>query len=617
MKKSNSLLLLAVAAVTALSSCTENAIVGDDDVIKNSKTIGFGIALPQNTTRASLTSFSTGDKMAVFGFQDTNLLFNDQLVENTGATTWQYSPLKYWQTGSDYDFYAFYPYGQTHSFDQTGKLFTVTDFVVADAKDAQVDVMIAQKNKPTPFNTVDFVFNHLLSNVNFYFGSVANFDFTGISSIEVKSFDVTDLYNKGTYTQTGWAATTNQAEGAWGNQSGTYDFPAVSTGSVAANSDVVTLANDLLLLPQTISGDARIKLTYVIKYADGTSSEFNKGVRLADIYGTLRSNGTKAKIDKWDPNFIYNYTLAVNPAASNVIAGDADYDGSLTDNDNDGEGDGDRNSSVVVDEDGNYWVDIDDDGAGDYPIVWEDIDGDGLEEGGVDMDGDGVMDNVDGDAINDNSDPNYDPLDDNPNNPDHHDPTMIDTDGDGEPDTPLRRPGDNNADETVDNGWLVDYDGTYTGEQTPTNKLGSIDKADATNPYNDPNSPYYQADNEDDFYFVDVNGDGVYDPISEYPVVWKDIDGDGLEEGIADVNRDGIANDNFDGENVGYKVDEDGVNNPDGMDVILVDKDGDGFAEMELERVPKSNGDTKNPVIEFTATIEDWNDAWDAPYEVN
>lgn len=613
--KRNKILLLA-AVTTLLASCTESSIVNSD--IENGKTtgsIGFGISLPQNTTRASRTAFTTGDQMAVYGFQDGTLLFKNQLVSNTGATTWQYSPLKYWQVGSAYDFYAMFPYSQTHSFNETTKLFTISDFTVADVQTDQVDVMIAQKNEPRPFNTVDFTFNHLLSNVNFYFRTVAGFAFTGISSITVNNFDVTGLYNKGTYTQTD--CTTNQpAVGAWSGQTGTYDLPAVTSGTVFGNTTVQNLATDLLLLPQNISTDARVKVNYTINYTDGTSSTFEKGVRLADIYGTLQSTGKKYKIDHWDPNYIYNYTLAVNPAASNVVAGDADYDGSLGDNDGDGKGDGDRNSSVVVDEDGNYWVDTDDDGAGDIPIVWEDIDGDGIEEGGVDTDGDGHIDNYDNDDTNDNADPNYDPLDDNPNNPEHKDPVMIDTDGDGEPDTPLRRPGGTNADDTVDNNYKVDYDGTLTGEQTPTVELESIAADDANNPFNDATSPYYQANNEDTFYYVDVNGDGAYNPADDYAVVWKDIDNDGKEEGIADKNHNGIADDNFDGENLGYIADTDTVNNPDGLDVILVDKDGDGVAEMELERVPKENGDTKNPVIEFSATVEDWADAYDAPIEV-
>jgi len=124
----------------------------------------------------------------------------------------------------------------------------------------------------------------------------------------------------------------------------------------------------------------------------------------------------------------------------------------------------------------------------------------------------------------------------------------------------------------------------------------------------------------DEFVYVDVDEDGAYDPTVDYAVVWIDIDDDDKLEGIADKNRNGVADDNFDGDNVGYYVDEDGVNNPNGYDVILIDTDNDTVAETQLERDPKSSNpedNTKDPVIQFTATVEDWSDEYDAEVVVN
>lgn len=616
MKTYKSLLLAATAVVALFSACSESEVLVDNGAANSPKgAIDFGIAMPESATRASYgvgATFQAGDQMAVFGFQDTdNLLFNDQLVtSNGGSDVWTYSPVKYWQNGSSYEFYAFFPYGVTHTFGtQAAPYFNVPGFTVANVKDDQIDLMIAQKNQPRPFNTVDLVFNHILSNVNFYFTVSSAFDMTGISSVSVNSFDVTGLYNTGDYAQTGF--TGNTAVGAWSNQSGTYDFPEVTTGSVTGSGSRATLSDDLLLLPQTISDDARIAIKYTLNYADGSASTFEKAVRLASIVGNSAKSGQQV-LSVWNPNVRYNYFMAVNPSVSNIVYDGVDWNGTIGE---DKVGDGD----LVVEND-EYWIDADDDGAGDYPVVWEDVDGDGWLEGGVDRDGDGHIDDVDqdGDTVTPGTDDGTketEPSDgtQTPGN-EGKDVILVDKDGDGIPETQLVKPGSSNADDVVDNGYLVDYNGTLTGEQTPTHTMGKLAADDPQNPYNDASSVYYQADNKDEFFYVDVDGDGAYGEY-DYAVVWKDIDDDDRLEGIADMNRNGIADDNFDGENTGYYVDADGDNNPDGLDVILADRDGNGVAETQIERDPLSSDpddNTKNPVIEFTATVEDWDDEFDA-----
>ena len=390
-----------LAAALAFAGCSKNEILIDQhsDLVNRTLAIEFGEAVPDNATRASYTagaSFQVGDQIAVFGYQDGNALFNDQIVTNDGAAVWSYSPVKYWNINSAYEFYAFFPASLGHSFGgHDAPYFSVPTFTVADAKDDQVDVMIAKKNQTRPYNTVDLVFNHILSNVNFYFKVASAFDLTGISSIEVKNFDITGLKSTGKYDQTGISAS-NVAVGAWSTQSGTYDFPAVTTGTVAVSggtANSLTLADDLLLLPQTFDGSEIIKVSYILNYSDGTQSTFDKSVKLATIVGTLASNtAQKDVLNVWKPNFRYNYILAVNPSGTNIIFTESDYDGTLTG------GDEVDNGVIVIDDSGNLWVDVDNDGIGDYPVVWEDIDGDGKLEGGVDRDGDGKIDDVDQDG---------------------------------------------------------------------------------------------------------------------------------------------------------------------------------------------------------------------------
>lgn len=391
-------ILLTVMGLAALVSCSKDGILTEE--FRNSTgynaAVQFGIAASDNATRASRKAgdtFVKDDEIAVYGFQNnTDLLFNNQKVVKTDSAVWTYSPLKYWQNWSDYRFYAMYPYSQEHSFNTTlpavAPYFTITGFTVNNDQSLQTDVMIAKQNTTAPFNTVDFVFNHLLCNVNFCFKASAVYDFTGIDSISVINFDVTGLSSTANYTQTAWNPGTGMAVGSWGSHSGSYDFPEVTCGKVTDNtSDACTLAQDLLLMPQTIADSARLQLTYRIYYTDGSRATYTRGVRMADIKGTQSSTGTTSCISVWEPNCIYNYTVAINPSKSNVVFGAADYDGATG-------GYGNINCAVLMDENGDFWVDIDNDGAGDYPIVWEDIDSDGQHEGGVDLDGDGHIDNV-------------------------------------------------------------------------------------------------------------------------------------------------------------------------------------------------------------------------------
>ena len=620
MKKNHSLLLAAVAAVALLSACAESDVLVDGDAAMSTSkgAIVFGHAVPQNITRASLTagaSFQAGDEMAVYGFQDDNLLFNNQLVtSNGGNSIWNYSPVKYWQGSSSYAFYAFYPYSVGHTFGtKDAPYITVPTFTVADDKDSQIDLMVAQQVFPRPFNTVDFVFNHILSNVNFHLNVPAAFDLTGIDNITVDHFDVTGILSTGAYTQTSFDS--NRAVGAWDSQSGTYDFPEVTTGSVSAADRSYALSTDLLLMPQNIADDARISIDYTIHYSDNSASSFQKSARMDEIVGTSTKNGSTEVLAAWRPNVRYNYILTVNPSVSNIVYDGVDWDGTS------GGGDKVVSGDVVVDGNGNYWLDADRDGAGDYPIVWEDVDGDGWKEGGVDRDGDGHIDDVDQDdayVTPGTSDGTKDTEPSDGTTAGEHygkDVILIDADDDDIPEKQLVQPGSSNADTTVENGYLVDYDGTLNGEQVPTTKLGELAADDTTNPYNDPTSVYYQPGNEDKFFYVDVDGNGEFDMATDYPVVWADIDGDDKLEGIADKDRNGVADDNFDGENIGYIVDTDGVHNPLGMDVILIDTDDDGVAETELEREPKDN--TLNPVIEFTAIVEDWENEFDATVNVH
>ncbi len=417
-------------------------------------------------TRASkygATPFKSGESMGVWGYQTTgeiiDTIFKNQEIINVSGNVWTYDNKKLWNIGSTYKFYGVFPYSTTlYSIDDENKV-TFEDYVNPSDTASQVDLMISEMRPVSPFNTVDMIFHHIMSNVNLYVKISNNLDITGISSINLSKLHISGIKNKGTYQQTGW--TDEYAPvGVWSSQSGLMNIPDATDINLNMDRSATPVMKDVIMLPQQLfsaegaADDVTIDAVFRIRYSDGTTSTFNKkGVRLAGITGKLvADNDSTLKISSWDINHRYNYTLAFNPSFTTRIW-EADGDGSLIidpvkgdtlskvdDTPTPGTMKYDpENPDVIyvledtatVDGPKIVWVE--------YPIVWEDIDGDDLLEAGIDRDGDGHIDNVDGDYdTNQPGDDHKDPSDgDTDNNPDGKDCILvkIDTDDDGVPDT--------------------------------------------------------------------------------------------------------------------------------------------------------------------------------------
>lgn len=622
-------LFFAALAITGLASCGSDLLVEENPTeLTKSDEITFENTLANNATRTSKTVFANGDQMGIFGFQDgTTKIFNNQTVGFDG-TKWTYSPLKYWNSGSTYEFYGIYPYQaidpKTYTFDEATRLYTITDFLVKDAIADQVDIMIAEKNTTTPYNTVNMNFNHLLSSVHFFAKLSSNVSDSGLGTVTINSLKVSGLKSIGTFTQSGFNATSNDVEGVWSDINGGYTFPTIAATGVAktltagAMGTTGNIVRDLLMVPQPIN--ATLEVEYTINYTDGSASTYKKTLPLESI------KAAGVPVTKWDMNTIYNYTMTLDPTktfAPDFNKDCIDWDGSTN-----GDCEKTPNSSLVgPDADGNYQVGVDTDGDGTpdvfYPVVWEDVDGDGKLEAGVDRDGDGHIDNVDGDNANnaDSSDPGYgDVSDGNANNPGGKDIILVDTNNDGKPDTQLEReptttvepenPTDQPDDPSTPSGkkYTVDWNGSLDADGNASSAA-----ADETTPVN--YSRLVLGDDGEYYIEVDVDQDGTYNGATDTRtlVQWADLDGDGKLEGyIANVDGDNVNNGSplaTDGnKNADGTIDL----NPNGYDVIIIDTDGDGVCDTQLEKAytgPVTPSDEKDAVITFDATIENWSNA--------
>ena len=574
------LFVLAGTAMMLFQACQDTSVVTTIERESNEIQFANYVGGMTRASRGTGATFVAGDQMEVYGYQTTSendlaVLFNKQLVRNTGEAIWTYDYLKYWEKNSTYDFYAIFPYSDANSFDATNRLFSVTDFTVKDTASQQVDLMIAQRIVGRQsYDVVNFVFNHVLSNVNFNIKTASEFNTNGIAKVVVKSFDVTGLYSKGSFAQTGWSS--NVFNGTWTpDVTSVYDLPKVeNVNYTIGNPNPEDLASDLLLLPQQINDNAQIKISFKLVYSDGTETNFNREIALNQIVGKKRSNNAQVTLSKWEPNYRYFYTIAINPAVNQQgghfqptaidSLDQADYADPDTQKepkvniikiDNDGDG--------VPDE---YWIDSDLDDDPDYPIIWIDIDDDGKLEGLPDRNNDGIPDDTDKDG--------------------KPDVIWYDSDGDNIVDKELER--DPDVVEVPD-GSETDYDGGVDGYKNAKAWI-----------VNDGNNHYIDLDND---------GEG------DIPILWKDIDGDGKLEGIADKNKDGCLNeeDTYDGDGVDYN------GNPNAYDVILFlsPDENNNLVWNELEKEVDEPDNPERPnVIQFSAEVSEWTDDYDANYNL-
>ena len=454
--------LIAIASTALLTvACSNNSTLQESDPGRFPDSYIEFSNYVSGMTRASKNGtnpFIEGDAMAVWGYQTTgeylDTIFNNQRVYYVSGTTWNYDNKKLWNIGSKYKFYGLFPYSEDlYEIGDDNKV-TFADYVNPSNPDEQTDLMISEIREISPFNTVDMIFHHIMSNVNVMVKFSDKADMSGIAGATLLSLHLTGVKNTGTYTQTGWTSS-KMAEGEWTGQRGRMDIAEVKNVNFNTDGTSVYAINDLITIPQQLYNqdgdyqDVMIDAVFRVRYNDTTSSTFiKKGIRLAGIQGKDKQ-GVARKISSWDINNRYNYILAFNPA-TNTRVWDADGDGSIQIDPETGDtitrtDDTPTPGVMRYDPDNPDVIQVleDTDGDGvpdtwvDYPIIWEDIDDDGLLEGGIDRDGDGHIDNVDDDDItNQNNDPHSDPTDGSPSNPDGKDVILVhvDTDGDGDVD---------------------------------------------------------------------------------------------------------------------------------------------------------------------------------------
>lgn len=349
MKKS--ILFAAVAALT-LASCAKNEVFVP---VQEDIPVGFSNYASRTISKANGSmvnsgALPTGAKIGVYGYSTTtaNLtsgfttkpeFMTDALVDydtNTSATATATDPVRYWpKTITNLlSFYAYYPQESTKitgkptattegmgtfTFTQAGAVADMEDFMISNVAN---DQYYWKDGEPTNGNgvqavngVVPLVFNHMLTKVNFKFRTVSDYSANNVT-IKVKSAKIaketlskvviTPSYTAGAAGALGTTTFTYSSNTAYGADI-VIPFSADQTLNTTAtlNNGTAVTQTDFLFVPQTISNDVKVTITYDIDQ-NGTVTENTATVQLNKV-----KNGSDQFITEWGINDFVTYIFSI------------------------------------------------------------------------------------------------------------------------------------------------------------------------------------------------------------------------------------------------------------------------------------------------------------------
>lgn len=284
-------LFLLAAAVVVMAGCSKTEMVEMPD----SAVIGFGNAYIGNPIQSRAVSTLTTaniDAFYVYGGHDNSLTntFDGTKVSKSGGT-WSYSPVRYWNAGTTYQFAAYAPEipggkGTVGTDDANGRL-TFTDYVCDP--DNQLDLIYAEQsitaqaenNSPVSFN-----FQHLLSMIKFTFKS----GFPNDVPVTVSELKVYGMAAQGTYSN-GWTPDENQA---------------VAEGTPFNELVTVTAENTALQATQAASAN----FVVIPQFGGSVTVSFKAAVSL-DASEVKTKEFTTTLVPAWEAGNCYNYVATI------------------------------------------------------------------------------------------------------------------------------------------------------------------------------------------------------------------------------------------------------------------------------------------------------------------
>ena len=320
--------MAAVAGALFLLGGCASVAVPDPDVKNDiSFTPGTQLLKDENPTKAGSFKegdFEIGDKIAVFGRRygnsQTSEVFNGTIVEKTGASQWEYTPLKawYWLTEGDYyDFLGVYPTGKgTSRMNIPGNLAIQTHYSISYSN---YDLMYAlyrrYGNDNDRISTVPLSFRHALSAVRIIFDNDSNTQDITVDSYEFTNM-VVDADAKATMNGIGnpeilWINTVRNSSAirrvepetplTGKNHSGDHRYTGAFDFMIptALDASSTGLADDEEHMPHL-----------VVRFTPTGESTIETSILLKSIQRDPL-NGDTTPVDVWEPGIRYTYHISI------------------------------------------------------------------------------------------------------------------------------------------------------------------------------------------------------------------------------------------------------------------------------------------------------------------
>ncbi len=277
--------IISVFSIFLAVACTSDNDVPFPD--SEAPSIDFeGSALTRGIVNAAddMSAFDVwGWYSPISGTGTARQVFDATLVSRNG-TTWTYDNIQRWQQGNSYQFYAIYPSFdaecgyESASCDQDGT-FTINNFDCSKTGDEAVDLMTAVRSVKCGTDgypgKVSMPFQHELAKVNIK------------ATVEGGNAIVTKITFSGMKTGGNYnSASTDR----WSDtKSGSF----INETRQPLDTKGVDLLGDMLLIPQNVNNDIKLKVEYILDGVQQTPKEF-----------TL-----PATVEKWEAGKSYRYTI--------------------------------------------------------------------------------------------------------------------------------------------------------------------------------------------------------------------------------------------------------------------------------------------------------------------
>ena len=340
-------ILSALLLTVALVGCRQEPLPATGDAIQFSVS---SAEAPNAPTKAALTDKSyliKKDNIATLygswkvGSGTPTTVFNGAELKCTAVSEtspqWSYgSTLKYWVKGATYDFRAVFPstVSSTWSAGQVNVSYDSSsgyDLMVASAPnvDATTQMQMTGTEK-----AVKLKFRHACAAVRFIFE-----DASGGGNYYINSFELQDLYTKGTLQYVGNSATSEVTYGdtdkEWkytGSRAKAFSWEAAPTASPAvprwnvplpptspasySSAYTVNGSDRYYIVPQTLNDTSVLYFTYSVG-ADGTQA--------VPVTLPLKVSGEGYTVNAWAPGKEYTYKIQLKANAINFTVTWADW----------------------------------------------------------------------------------------------------------------------------------------------------------------------------------------------------------------------------------------------------------------------------------------------------